>query len=110
MRLLFDHNLSPKLVSRLADAYPESAHVSFPGLDRASDAQVWKFARDEGYTIVTQDTDFSDLMAMEGYPPKVVWIRRGNCSTSEVETLLRTNRDAIQTLMEDPEAGLLTLL
>ena len=31
--LLFDHNLSPKLLHKLADIYPNSAHVSVLGLD-----------------------------------------------------------------------------
>ncbi len=45
MKLLFDQNLSPRLVARLADCYPGSAHVSEVGLDRALDVEVWEFAR-----------------------------------------------------------------
>ena len=40
MRLLFDHNLSPKLVRRLADLYPDSTHVTDAGLDRATDIEL----------------------------------------------------------------------
>lgn len=110
MKLLFDHNLSPQLVLRLADLYPDSAHVFTLGLDRSSDAQVWSFARENGYTIVTQDADYNELIAIGGFPPKVVWIRRGNSSTNEIETLLRTHRDALEALTNDPGAGLLALL
>lgn len=42
MRLLFDQNLSPRLVNRLADLYPSSQHVSFIGLDRANDRAILK--------------------------------------------------------------------
>jgi predicted nuclease of predicted toxin-antitoxin system len=110
LKLLFDHNLSPKLAQRLADHYPESAHVSTLGLDRARDYQVWTFAHENGFTIVTRDADYQDLITLEGFPPKVIWIRRGNCSTSEIEALLRDGRDALQTLAGDDNAGLLTLL
>ncbi len=110
MKLLFDHYLSPHLVLRLADLYPDSAHVFTLGLDRASDAEVWSFSREKGYTIVTQDADYSDILEAGGFPPKVVWVRRGNRSTNEMETLLRTHREAIEALLNDPGAGVLVLL
>ena len=60
MKLLFDQNLSPRLVDYLVDIYPQSTHVYHIGLDRAPDLAVWNFARDQGYVIVSQDSDFSD--------------------------------------------------
>ena len=63
MKLLFDQNLSPGLVERLADLYPGSTHVCGIGLDRASDLAVWNAARELGYAIASQDADFSDLSA-----------------------------------------------
>lgn len=55
MKLLFDHNLSPRLVGRLADLYPDTTHVSLVGLDRASDIAVWDHARTSGSITVTYD-------------------------------------------------------
>ncbi len=95
---------------RLAEVYGDSAHVFALGLECASDAQVWKFARENSYAIVTQDTDFSEFVAIRGFPPKVVWIRRGNCTTSEIEKLLRDHREDISKLISDPDVGLLVLL
>ncbi len=89
MKLLFDHHLSPRLVKSLADIYPDSNHVYRLGLDRAVDKDIWEYARREGFLIVTKDADFSDLCMLLGFPPKVVWIRRGNCKTSAVEAILR---------------------
>ena len=66
MKLLFDHNLSPRLVARLADVLPDASHVALAGLDRATDQQVWEFAREHGYTIVTKDTDFGDSHPQAG--------------------------------------------
>jgi predicted nuclease of predicted toxin-antitoxin system len=41
--------------------------------------------------IVTKDADFSEFGVVKGFPPKIIWIRRGNCSTSDIETILREN-------------------
>jgi predicted nuclease of predicted toxin-antitoxin system len=70
MKLLFDHNLPPLLVSRLADLFPHSQHVFALGLDRASDWEIRDYARQSGYFIVTKDADFSDLCVLLGFPPK----------------------------------------
>lgn len=71
MKLLFDQNLSPRLVRILIDLYPTSSHVSFHALDHAVDREVWEFARQEDFLIVTKGTDFNDLVMLRGYPPKV---------------------------------------
>jgi len=107
--LLFDQNISPRLVNSLADLYPHSAHVSTLGLDTSSDRVVWEYARQRDYMIVTKDADFSELGLLLGFPPKVIWIRRGNCSTKEIETLLRENYEAIVILSDDARVGILTL-
>ena len=109
MRLLFDQNLSPLLAANLQDIFPESSHIFQIGLDRAVDLEIWEFSRKENFTIVSRDSDFSDLSQVMGFPPKVLWIRRGNCSTHEIEELLRTNLDAVTGLGSNDEAGLLEL-
>lgn len=109
MKLLFDHNLSPRLVDRLTDIYPGARHIYLLGLDRALDDVVWNYAHEEGYVIVTCDVDFSELSVVRGFPPKVVWIRRGNCSTREIEEMLRLHSEAIKSLDEDPNLGILAL-
>ena len=110
MKLLFDHNLSPALVSRLQDIYPNSNHVYKLGLDRRPDNEVWDYAKKEEYTIVTKDSDFSDICLLRGFPPKIVWIQRGNCKTSDIETILRSHQEDIEELYNSPNTGLLALL
>lgn len=109
MKLLFDHNLPLLLVSGLADLFPHSQHVFELGLDRASDWEIRDYARQGGFFIVTKDADFSDLCVLLGFPPKIIWIRRGNCSTTALEELLRQHRDDIQALETDAMNGVLTL-
>ncbi|HEX2092834.1 MAG TPA: DUF5615 family PIN-like protein [Longimicrobiaceae bacterium] len=91
MKLLLDENLSPRLVARLGDAYPGSVHVRDLGLASADDTSVWAYAREHGLVIVSKDSDFHDRSILHGPPPKVVWIQRGNCSTRDIEAILRRN-------------------
>ena len=109
MKLLFDHNLSPRLTKKLADIYPDSSHVYPLGLGQAPDQDVWEYARREGFLIVTKDADFGDLCMLLGFPPKVIWIRRGNCQTSTIESMLRHHLTDIEALDKDVATGVLTL-
>ncbi len=109
MKLLLDHNLSPKLIVTLADHFPGSEHVYRLGLDTASDAEIWDYAKVNGLIIVTKDADFGDISVLRGFPPKVIWIRRGNCKTATIGAILMENRDAIANLVSDEGAGMLTL-
>ena len=110
MKLLFDQNISPRFVNRLADLYPGSSHVYPLGLGEAPDEDIWAHARREGFSVVTKDADFSDLCMMLGFPPNVVWLRRGNCTTDDIEVLLRRHHPDIQALGDDERTGVLTLL
>ena len=109
MKLLFDHNLSPRLVKRSSDLYPNATHVSLVGLSRESDETIWDYALINDYLIVTKDSDFDDLSMMRGFPPKVIWLRLGNCTTSQVEMLLRVRYDAIRTFAAEPTLAILSL-
>jgi predicted nuclease of predicted toxin-antitoxin system len=110
MKLLFDQNLSPRLVARLTDLYSGSNHVYLLGLDRVTDQEVYEYARREGVLLVTKAADFSDLCVLRGFPPRVIWICRGNCSTTVIQEILRRHYDDIKTLDADPIMGVLTLL
>jgi len=109
MKLLFDQNLSPNLVIRLADVFPGSDHVYPLGLDKSSDAEVWKYARDNGFILATKDADFADISLLHGFPPKVLWLRLGNCTTAQIEALLRLHHEAIEQMNNNPAVGILSL-
>ena len=109
MKLLFDQNLSPKLVQCLADLFPSSSHVQSEGLDRANDDQVWDHARLNGFAIVTKDADYNNLSVLRGSPPKVIWLQLGNCTTEQVESALRARFAEIDAFDRDPSLGTLTL-
>lgn len=101
MRLLFDQNLSRKLVDRLADSFPDASHVQFHDLAEKTDTEIWEFAKQNDFCIVTQDADFAERSRLYGSPPKVVWLRCGNAPTAQVEALIRSGELAIQRLLSD---------
>ncbi|NJP12620.1 MAG: DUF5615 family PIN-like protein [Leptolyngbyaceae cyanobacterium RU_5_1] len=109
MKLLFDQNLSRKLVNRLSDIFPDSSHVQFHNLTEADDGEIWEFAKEQGFCIITQDADFAERSRLYGAPPKVVWLRCGNAPTSEVEAILRAGADAIQELINSATLDCLEL-
>ena len=109
MKLLLDNNLSPKLVRQLDALFPDTSHVALLGLDQSSDKVVWQHARDEDYCLVSKDSDFNELLNSKGFPPKVIWIRLGNCTTAQIATLLKNQYQAIQDFLKDAEAGILEL-
>jgi len=96
MKLLFDQNLSHKLVNRLSDIFPNCTHTRLNNLSEKDDITVWEFAKKEGYTIVSQDSDFLEISLIKDFPPKIIWIRTGNSSTNRIESILRENLTLIK--------------
>jgi predicted nuclease of predicted toxin-antitoxin system len=109
VKLLFDHHLSPTLVERLSDLFPDSKHVWNLNLHNASDAEIWMYARENGFTVVSKDADFSEISMHLGYPPKLLWLRITNWSTREIEELIRSKYPLIAELPAATERGILVL-
>lgn len=109
MKLLFDENLSPKLTNRLADIFPESLHVRDVGMESTEDSTVWDYAKENDLMIVSKDADMHDLSLIYGNPPKVIWLRLGNCSTNEIENIIRQEAEIIELFSEDKSVSLLVL-
>ena len=109
MKLLFDQNLSYQLVRRLADVYPSSGHVRLLGLSETDDQEIWRYAGREGFTVVSKDADFQQFAMLFGPPPKVIWIRLGNCQVDAVEALLRQGFSAVEEFLANPNLAVLAL-
>ena len=94
----------------MREPFTEVQHVGSLGLDRATDSCIWDYARNHNLCIVTKDADFSDLSARRGAPPKVIWLRIGNCLTSGVAWLLHRHAEAISQFLADPNSDVLILV
>lgn len=106
MKLLFDSNLLPDLVAAVADLFPGSMHVWSAGLG-PDDEAVWTYARDNGFAVVSKDSDFYHMSLMRGAPPKVAWLRVGNDGTKAIEATLRARAAALHAFDGDLTASFL---
>lgn len=109
MKLLFDQNLSHRLVAHFSAEFPDSEHVRNVGLAKAPDSDVWSYAAANGFVITSKDTDFEQRSLLYGHPPKVIWIRLGNCSTAAIASLLQSKISEVRAFDADPTASFLAL-
>jgi predicted nuclease of predicted toxin-antitoxin system len=109
MKLLFDQNLSFRLIGQLAIEFPGSQHVRNVGLMSAPDSAVWAFAARNSFAVTSKDADFQQRALLLGHPPKVVWVRLGNCSTAAIAALLRSRQQVLLTFDADPSASFIAL-
>jgi len=103
MKLLFDQNISFRVVKGLQTIFPLVKQIRELNLENSTDREIWEYAKREGYTIVTFDSDFYDLTLVLGIPPKVIWLRFGNTSTENLITILTENQSIITEFIENPE-------
>ena len=109
MSLLFDENLSARLIHLLRVPYPGSTHVDAVGLGGQPDQKIWEYAGREGLAIVSKDNDFRQLSFLFGPPPKVIWLSVGNAGTEAIALLLEARRRTVDDFLSDPQEGLLVI-
>ncbi len=109
MRLLLDQNLSRRLVSPLQSYFPETTQVALLGFEKATDEEIWNYAKENEFVIVTKDSDFEELCLLKGAPPKVIWIKIGNTKNEVILNLLTQNRQEIEKLISQDETSCLEL-
>jgi len=111
MKLLFDANLSWRLINLLEDHFPGCAHVDMTKLTMpAKDIDIWNFAKENNYTIVTNDEDFFHLITTKGFPPKIILLRTGNQSTENVAISLINNKQEIISLIDSEDTGIIEII
>ncbi len=110
MRLLFDQNISFRLIHRISDVFAEAKQVRDVGLENASDREIWDYAKSHSYTIVTFDSDFYDFSLVWGHPPKIVWLRTYDNTTQGVEALIRKHESTIRAFADNDELACLEII
>lgn len=96
MKALVDQNLSFRLVDTLLRRFPGSCHVRDVGLAGVDDERIWRFAKDEGFSILTKDNDFLARALVRGHPPQVIQVCLGNVSTRRIAEVLQSRADEIE--------------
>jgi len=101
MRLLFDQNISYRLIKKISDIFPKSKQVKELGLENATDLEIFNYAKINNYSIVTFDSDFCDLNIISGFLPKIIWIRTGNTTTKNLEIIIRQKSEIINSFLTE---------
>src|ERR1039458_1085284 len=104
MKLPLDANISWRLICMLNADFPEIIHVDQLGLGiPASDFQIWNYALNNNFTIVTNDEDFNLLLQSHGFTPKVILLKTGNQSTRFMAALLSNSKGDIISFLNSNE-------
>jgi len=110
LKLLFDQNISPKIVKQVAVEFPNSKQVRNIGLEDAADTVIFDYAKTHGYSVVTFDSDFVDLNLVKGIPPKIIWLKTGNLTTKSISKLLKANLLAIRDFLASDKEEILEII
>ena len=103
MKLLFDQNISFRLISLIKSNFPEAKQVRELNLENASDKEIWNFAKENCYTIVTFDADFNEIANVFGFPPKIIWLKTGNLITSKLAEIFNSKNTLIEAFITKKE-------
>jgi predicted nuclease of predicted toxin-antitoxin system len=109
MKLLFDQNISFRILRLLPGSFAGCRQVRSVGLSNHSDMDIWRFAKQNNFTIVTFDADFFDIAMLKGFPPKIVWLRTGNLTTSDIAERLMRNLSIIDAFIRDADQSCLEI-
>ena|SRR3990167_4328512 len=101
MKLLLDENLSRRIVPFLQTAFPGSTQIALIGLESADDASIWRYAKENGFVIVSRDSDFHERSLIEGHPPQVVWLKIPNRSKTAVLNILLDHHEEIEQALSE---------
>ncbi len=103
MKLLFDQNISNRLVAKITHLFSDAKQVKDLKLENATDKQIWEYAKSKKFTIVTFDSDFYDLSTLYGHPPKIIWLRLGNISTNDLSIFMESKSQIITEFINNEE-------
>ncbi len=102
MKLLFDQNISFRIVQKIQTIFPNAKQVRELGLEGFSDDKIWTFAKVNNYTIVTFDSDFFEISNLKGHPPKIIWFRTRNTTTKNSIEILQLKKEILIDFISNP--------
>ncbi|WP_281637733.1 DUF5615 family PIN-like protein [Flavobacterium marginilacus] len=103
MNLLFDQNISFRIVSKIASNFPTAKQVRQLGIENFSDLEIWQYAKQNNFNIVTFDADFFDISNLKGHPPKIIWLRFGNTKTDFLADIINSKNSIIKDFINSSE-------
>ena len=110
MKLLFDQNISPKILKHLPPDLADCQQVRLVDLEDSADLAIFRYAGANHYAVVTFDSDFVDLNALYGVPPKIIWLNTGNLTTKNISELVVRNIETIKMYLAAQTDDILELI
>lgn len=102
MKILVDQNISFRLLPHIESVFPDTSHVRDLGLTDFDDFKIFQYAREHQFdAILTLDEDFNNIQLEHGTPPKIIWLRVGNCSTAVLAAVILKNAQLILNFQQD---------
>ena len=102
MKLLVDMNLSPSWIARLGRHGFEAVHWSTIGAATAPDEEILAWSREHGFAVVTNDLDFSAILAAtDRHSPSVVQVRMQDVLSDEATAAVAAALEAFRSEVED---------
>jgi predicted nuclease of predicted toxin-antitoxin system len=101
MRLLLDQNISFRVIKKLKEVFTDVQSVRENGLENSEDIQIWEYARQNGFTIITFDEDFYNIQLLKGFPPKIIWFKTGNLNKNQFTEFMIAKKELINAFIED---------
>ena len=105
MRLLFDQNISFRVVKQLKALLPDIKSIRECGLFNADDYEIWEYARQNDYTVVTVDKDIPTIGSVKGFPPKIIWLRTGNIKNQVIVLLFEERSSEFVDFINNEQTG-----
>jgi len=103
VKLLFDQNISFRVIKKISQLFPEAQQIRALGLENSTDIQIWEYAKKNDYSIVSYDADYFDIASLRGHPPKIIWLRIGNTTTNSLANLFIDKFDLIEDFISNQE-------
>lgn len=105
MKIWVDAQLPPALAPWITERFGVQAFsASYLGYRDATDAEIFRAAREADAVVMTKDADFVRLLDVHGPPPKVLWVTLGNTSNARIRSLLERVFSKLSALFESGEA------
>lgn len=102
MTVLIDQNISHRIVPQIAFLFDTLDHVKTNAWTDWQDYDIFMHARHLQYdAIITLDDDFNKLLLVHGTPPKIIWLKTGNCSTAKLAEVILSHKEVIHNFLLD---------
>ncbi len=109
MKLLIDENISWRIKFLIESYFDNIIHATQIKGCRLTDNEIFEYAKANNFSILTFDSDFSELISLKGFPPKIIWLKCGNSTKDIIASKLITNIEIIQKLILEPDIGIIEI-